>query len=317
MGTLLHANAKTTHRVRKEIQDSSETVAALARRLSLNEKTVRHWKNAASVDDKKSGPKTIRSSLTQQEQQVVCAARRTTALALDDLYITLKPCIAKLTRSNLHRCLQRNNLSKLPEIDESAPKKDFKQYQPGYAHIDITEITLSDGKIYLFVGIDRATKYIYAEVYPRMTTDNATSFLKNFIADHYHKINIILTDNGVQFTYNALNPRHRPKKIHPFDALCKQHNIQHRTTQFRHPWTNGQVEITNKIIKTATSKTYHYDNAEQFKKHLMMFLLYYNYQRPLKSLKFQSPYQIIQNYYKIHPEQFPQEPLQKIVGLNN
>jgi len=74
-------------------------------------------------------------------------------------------------------------------------------------------------------------------------------------------------------------------------------NIEHHTIQFRHPWTNGQVEITNKIIKEATTKKYHYDDFEALKRHLMTFLLYYNYQQPLKSLKLKTPDQV-----QIHQE---------------
>ncbi len=45
MGKLLHANAKTTIRVRKEIQESKESLANLAKKNSLNVKTVaRFWK---------------------------------------------------------------------------------------------------------------------------------------------------------------------------------------------------------------------------------------------------------------------------------
>jgi hypothetical protein len=40
MVSLPHANARTTPRIRKEIQDSEESIATLAARLSLNPKTV-------------------------------------------------------------------------------------------------------------------------------------------------------------------------------------------------------------------------------------------------------------------------------------
>ncbi len=51
MGNIYHPNAKTTVRIREEIQDSKETIAKLAERLSLNPKTVMYWKNAGRVTD--------------------------------------------------------------------------------------------------------------------------------------------------------------------------------------------------------------------------------------------------------------------------
>ena len=59
----------------------------------------------------------------------------------DDVYICLKPHIQTLSRSNLHRCLTRNVLNRLPREDEQGKKKNkFKDYEIGYVHVDITEI---------------------------------------------------------------------------------------------------------------------------------------------------------------------------------
>ena len=322
MGNILHANAKTTPRVREEIQNATASIAALAKHYNLNPKTIIRWKNAHSTADKKSGPKVRKSVLSFLEQQAICEVRRQLQLPLDDIFIVLKPGIPKLTRSNLHRCLQHYGLSRLPKEDSSssaAGKKPFKSYPIGYLHVDITELRTDEGKQYLFVAIDRMTQYIYIELYQRMTQDNAVLFLRNLQKDCVFKITHILTDNGSQFTYNLLAKHLHPKdgKIHPFDELCQDLNIEHRTTQFRHPWTNGQVEITNKIIKQATTKHFHYESFEQLKGHLMAFMLYYNHQRPLKSLKFKTPWELIQECYNKDKQSFKENPNHKIVGLNN
>ena len=321
MGSIHHANAKTTARIRKEIQDSDETIAALAQRLSLNHKTILYWKHAGRVTDKKSGPTNPRSKvLSQAEELVICEFRRLTKFSLDDVYISLKPQIPALSRSNLYRCLKRNGLNRLPAEQENTKKparKKFKDYEIGYCHIDITEIRLGKQKLYLFVGIDRVCKYAYAELHERMTQEIARDFLENFIKDCPFKIHTILTDNGAQFTYALLAEHLRPKnKVHMFDLLCAQNGIEHRLTKFRHPWTNGQVEIMNKKIKAHTTKKYHYESAESLKKHLMAYLLVYNFQRPLKALKYKSPYDKIVETYEQKSELFNFNPLQKIVGLN-
>ena len=49
---------------------------------------------------------------------MICAFRRKTLLPLDDCYTALKPHIPSLSRSNLHRCLKRNNLGQLPKTPE-------------------------------------------------------------------------------------------------------------------------------------------------------------------------------------------------------
>ncbi len=55
---------------------------------------------------------------------------------------------------------------------------------------------------------------------------------------------------------------------------------------------------------------------DELKTHLMVFLLYYNHQRPLKSLKLKTPWQFIENAYNESPDLFNKTPHQMIVGLN-
>jgi transposase InsO family protein len=318
MVSVLHGNAKTTPRIRKEIQESTESGYEIAKRLNINIKTVYRWRNAATVEDGKSGPKTVRSSLTQTEQQVVCAFRAQTKLPLDDVFVSLRDKIPALTRSNLHRCLQRNGLSRLPEEDmQPTEKKKFKEYPPGYVHVDITEVLLGPKqKFYIFVAIDRTTKLVHVELHDNMRRETACDFMKNTIESFPYKIGKVLTDNGAQFTY-ALLPAHlRPKdREHPFDIICKENNIDHRLTQFRHPWTNGQVEVFNRVAKKYTTKTYHYETIYELKKHLMAFWLVYTFQRPLKALKYKTPYAKVLEYYETSPEAFRANPHHMIVGI--
>jgi len=101
----------------------------------------------------------------------------------------------------------------------------------------------------------------------------------------------------------------KPKnKVHEFDSICLDNNIQHRLTRFKHPWTNGQVEVFCRVLKDHTTKAYHYDSIEQLKHHIMSFLLLYNYQKKLKSLNYKTPYDIIVDNYNIKPYLFKDIP---------
>ena len=241
MGQLLHGSATTTHRIRKEIQASNETAISLAAKFNINVKTVHKWRSRDQIEDSKFGPKKdINSVLTLVEQKIICETRRVTQLPLDDLLEALKPEIPSLSRSNLHRCLQRNNISRLESTDKKEPRKQFKKYPPGYLHIDNSTIYISKAKYYLFVAIDRFTKYVYVECHPNKNKETAHRFLQNVLIQYPFKIEKILTDNGLEFTYNSL-PESRTRKfqVHVFDQLCRKQGIEHRLTQFRHPWTNG------------------------------------------------------------------------------
>ena len=155
MGQVLHGSACTTEAVRRAIQHSQESLRALSKRYGINQKTVAKWKRRTSVADIPTGPKTPSSTvLTIEEEAVVVAFRRHTLLPLDDCLYALQPSIPKLTRSSLHRCLQRHGISRLPEIEgEKTVKTKFKSYSIGFFHIDIAEVQSAEGKLYMFVAI--------------------------------------------------------------------------------------------------------------------------------------------------------------------
>jgi hypothetical protein len=120
MGQVLHGSATTTEAVRRAIQHTQESLRALAKRYGINQKTVAKWKGRTSVADVPTGPKEPRSTvLTAEEEAVIVAFRRHTLLALDDCLNALQPTIPHLSRSSLHRCLQRHDISRLPDADFS------------------------------------------------------------------------------------------------------------------------------------------------------------------------------------------------------
>src|SRR3546814_16436081 len=85
-----------------------------------------------------------------------------------------------LTRSSLHRCLQRHGISRLPKADREKPKK-FKKYEIGYFHVDIAELRYEGGRGFLYVEVDRTSKLVFARIYRRATKLDAAAFLRVLI----------------------------------------------------------------------------------------------------------------------------------------
>ena len=133
---------------------------------AINPKTVQKWRERQTVEDHKTGPKQPRSTLlSETEEALIVAFRRHTLLPLDDCLYALKPTLPHLTRSSLHRCLQRHNISRLPQVSGDKPeKKRFKRYPIGYFHIDIAELRTAEGNLYLFIAIDRTSKFAFARL---------------------------------------------------------------------------------------------------------------------------------------------------------
>lgn len=315
MGQVLHGCATTTEAVRRAIQHSQESLRALAKRYGINQKTVAKWKKRTSAGDLPTGPKDPHSSVLSLEQEaIIVAFRRHTLLPLDDCLYALQPTIQHLTRSSLHRCLRRHGISRLPEVEGDKPtKKTFKRYPIGYFHIDIAEVQTAEGKLFLFVAIDRTTKFAVAKLYDRATKMLAAEFLRSLVAAVPYTIHTVLTDNGVQFTNR---PGDTGAFHHIFDRVCDEQAIQHRLTKVKHPWTNGQVERMNRTIKDATVKRFHYEDHAQLKRHLADFLDAYNFGRRLKTLRGLTPYEAICKHWTDQPQRFTFNPIHQMPGLN-
>jgi transposase-like protein len=315
MGQVLHGSATTTETIRRAIQHSQESLRALAARYGINQKTVAKWKKRTSVTDLPTGPKQRCSTvLSVEDEAAIVAFRRHTLLPLDDCLYALQPTIPHLTRSSLHRCLQRNGISRLTEVQGDKPaKKKFKSYPIGYFHIDIAEVQTAEGKLYLFVAIDRTSKFSLTELHPCADKMTAAQFLRNVIEAVPYTLHTVLTDNGIQFT-NRRSDRFAFEHI--FGRVCKEHGIEHRLTKVKHPWTNGQVERMNRTIKEATVKRFHYDDHAQLRQHLANFIEAYNFGRRLKTLKGLTPYEFICKQWTSEPARFKMNPLHQMPGLN-
>jgi transposase-like protein len=122
MGQVLHRGATTTEAIRRAIQHSQESLRTLARRHGINPKTVAKWRKRCSTSDLRTGPQHPRSTvLTVEQEAIVVAFRRHTLLPLDDCLYALQATIPQLTRSSLHRCLERHGISRLPPGDSVSP----------------------------------------------------------------------------------------------------------------------------------------------------------------------------------------------------
>ena len=320
MGQVLHGSARTTEAVRRAIQHSQASLRDLARRFGVNAKTIAKWRRRSFVADQPTGPKEPRSTILSAEQEaIIVAFRRHTLLPLDDCLYALQATIPQLTRSSLHRCLQRHGISRLPEVEgDKATKKAFKAYPIGFFHIDIAEVQTAEGKLYLFVAIDRTSKFAFAQLVQSATRVTASAFLEALVAAVPYRIHTVLTDNGIQFRFApryADGPTAR-YMTHMFDMRCRDHGIEHRFTRINHPWTNGQVERMNRTIKDATVKRFHYDSHDQLRRHLDDFIAAYNFARRLKRLRGLTPYEFICKAWADEPSRFTRNPHHQMPGLN-
>ena len=314
MSQVYHQNAKLNKHSREIIQKSKLTNDELCIRFGVNEKTVRKWKSRDFQEDKSSRPETIHYSLNELEKKIIELVRISTWMSLDDLVDVVSAVIPHANRSNVSRTLQSLGISRIPEASREKAKK-FKEYAPGYLHIDVTYMPKLEGKkYYLFVAIDRATRLMYYKVYENKTAANAVLFLQECKDFFPFYITHILSDNGLEFTDKFVGKEKTVSGNHIFDKLCKEENIDHRLTAPFTPKTNGMVERANGTIKDSTIKVEEYQNVNELISSLNKFLLFYLFTRRHGSLrkelgsKVRTPFDALECWFKLEPKLFKISP---------
>lgn len=314
MSQVYHSNAKLNSHSRAIIQNSKLDNIELAVRFNVNEKTISKWKNRDFTEDKSSRPKTIYYALKPLEKKLIELVRIATWMSLDDLVDTVSSVIESANRSNVSRTLQSLGISKIPE-EKRAEAKKYKEYEPGYLHIDVTYMPKLEGrKYYLFVAIDRATRVMYYKVYENKTAANAVLFLEECKSFFPFYITHILTDNGLEFTDKWVGKKGIISGNHDFDKACANENVDHRLTAPFTPQTNGMVERANGTIKNSTIKVNTYENVEELRADLSKFLLFYLFSRRHGSLrkelgaKVRTPFDAMQSWFILKPKLFKVSP---------
>jgi len=310
----LHANATTTPKTRRYIQQSDKTNTALAKQFGISIDTVRRWRKRDEVHDRSHTAHQLQTTLTDAQEAVVVELRRTLLLPLDDLLVITREFLnPDVSRSGLDRCLRRHGLSRLADLipkgesGEKAKSKTFKNYEPGFVHVDIKylpQMPDESSRRYLFVAIDRASRWVYLELKKSKSSKAATSFLESVVAKAPFMISKLLTDNDKAFTdrFSAAGER-KPTGDHAFDKVCTEHHIEHRLIPPRHPQTNGMVERFNGRISEVLATT-RFDSSQDLEATLLRYVYLYNQHIPQRALDHKTPIETLKIWQKDRPELF-------------
>ena len=313
----LHANARLTPKQREEIQKSAASVRVLAKSYGVTETTIRRWRSRAgtvgAVADRSHKRHRLGQSTSMIEEEIIVALRQDVGLSIEDIVHVIHQCVNnKLSRSAIYRCLKRHGVHSLPQNQpevKATPHGRFDDVPCGFIHIDLKHLTALERQAsYVFVAIDRATRFAHIEIIYDRSAATVARALENFIKKFPHKIHTILTDNGSEFTDRFAEavrlPKGRiPTGNHAFDRVCTHHGIKHKLTKPFHPQTNGMVERFNRRLAEAIrQKAFCSKNSGRNKflshqeRNLFLLQLVDNYNKTsLRCLDYISPIQSLHN----------------------
>ena len=56
-------------------------------------------------------------------------------------------------------------------MEDPPARRQFRTYSLWYVHIDLAEVSTEEGKLYLFVAIDRVSKFAFAELHEQASAE--------------------------------------------------------------------------------------------------------------------------------------------------
>ncbi len=302
----LHKLARTTPAIRQEIQNSKLMSKELSEKYGISLPTVYKWRKRKDVEDRSHARKRLLSKLSEAEEEIIKELRIKLNLSIDDITEVIKRCLKKeITRSSIYRCIKRKNIRK--EKERNKQYKEFeKQERPGYIHMDVKYLTRLKGKrSYVYVGIDRATRYVYVEILEDLKPRTAAGFIKRFIKEFDYKVETVLTDNGFEWTDRCAGAiKKKATGKHEVDKICIENRIEHKLTKIRRPETNGMVERFNRRLSEllaqkekieANSGKNCFENHEARNKYIKDFVYNYNRTR-LRCLNYNAPIKLLIEY---------------------
>ena len=222
--TQIHPQARTTPKVRAEIQKATGTLVEIAQQFNISVATARKWRTRQTVQDRSHRPHMLsRGSLRAKRRScwscaAPCCCRWMTCWWSRASSSTPRPRVRRwIAACAAMACRTCANYASQPirlEAGQASPKKSFKDYEPGFVHIDIKylpQMPDETARRYLFVAIDRATRWVFVRIYADQSEASSCDFLWRL---HQGR-----ADGDQQGVDGQRQPVHRPLHGQGQDAL--------------------------------------------------------------------------------------------------
>ncbi|MEH0884185.1 XRE family transcriptional regulator [Enterobacter sp. UNJFSC 003] len=164
----LHANATTTPRIRRYLQQSDKSDRELAVELGISVTTVRRWRQREQVSDNHTTPKVIYKALRQEQVVLVNALRDETGAPLDDLlYLVNAGLGISVSRATLNRYLKPLSVKQkgVPLQGKKALRAGIVPHQLILHHLPLSLHMDDGGEQHLLWAREPVSGWCYARLY--------------------------------------------------------------------------------------------------------------------------------------------------------
>ena len=145
----------------------------------------------------------------------------------------------------------------------------------------------TDGdKFYQYTVIDEASRERFIYAYKEQSSYSTVDFFKRAIVFFGYAPETVQTDNGSEFCHTSKTAR-----VHPFDVLCNEIHVIHKTIRPRTPWHNGKVERSHRNDQERFYNSLKFYSFEDLQNQLRRYL-YRSNNIPMSVLGWLSPKQM-------------------------
>ena len=192
MGQVLHGSARTTEAVRRAIQLRQEGVRALAERYGVSPTTIQKWRKRETTTDAQMGPKEPRPTVLTPEEEAVIVAFRATRCCHST--IAFRACSRASRVSPDRRCTVVSKGTASAACPRSKATNPSAVSSPTTRSAILTTTSPKSerkGKLYLFVAIDRTSKFAFTRLEKEATRQSAADFLRSLVEAVPYQIHTI------------------------------------------------------------------------------------------------------------------------------
>lgn len=202
--------------VRRAIQRSDESVRIVAQRYGISPTTVQKWRKRTHTEDLRHCARARDvTPVTALVARCIMLFRFQTLLPLDDCYHAFKMGVPGLSRTTLHRCLQRYGASSLKGIDGIPTPQQLKEMPIGHFNICVDTIAVAGRRVAKFSAYDWISKVAFARLKGEPSTKAAIEFVQELAAEFPFIYHVKTSDQDI-FSGNA-----------DFSHACRSLGIEH------------------------------------------------------------------------------------------
>ena len=164
----LHANATTTPRIRRYLQQSDKSDRELAIELGISVTTVRRWRNRDQVSDNQTTPKVIHKAMRQEQVVLVNVLREAIGAPLDELLLLVNEGLGiAVSRATLNRYLRPAPAKQkaVPLQGKKALKAGVVPHQLVMHHLPLSLHMEDGGEQHLLWAREPVSGWCYARLY--------------------------------------------------------------------------------------------------------------------------------------------------------